>query len=161
MQAAPGSVLGLRAQTRPRGWVVDPAAWFRHIGLCPGVPGRCGGRDAARRGAVPTVGGGGETGSQTSAPGCPPASLLLLPGVGDGALSRRWKWQLKTPRVKCPTRVTRVSVEDEQKAVKASRLSEDFWFLSLCGDHTCEISVFTADVILLVCTRWKFVCARC
>lgn len=46
-------MLGLCAQMRPRGGVVDPAAWFRHTGLCPGVSGRCGGRrarGAARRG---------------------------------------------------------------------------------------------------------------
>lgn len=39
-------MLGLRAQTRPRCEVVDPAAWFRHTELCPGVPGLCGGRRA-------------------------------------------------------------------------------------------------------------------
>lgn len=105
--------------------MVDPAAWFRHTGLCPGVPGRCGARDAARRGPDGRRGRGDRlVDERTGLSPCFPAASAW--GGGRGSEPEMEVWQLKTPRVKCSTRVTRVSVEDEHKAVKASRLSEDF-----------------------------------
>lgn len=142
------------------GWLTQRLGFATPGSALASVAAAEGGGPGMRRGAVPTVGGGGETGSQTSAPGCSPASPLLLPGEGDGALSRRWRWQLKTPRVKCSTQVTRVSVEDEHKAVKASSCQRTFF-------DSCHFAAITrvkyrCSQLMSSCLKFAGnLCARC